>query len=59
MLVGKGLDGIPLNEYREMGVKVANGGDSNATSVAETAINLILASARNLVKGIYLIHVST
>ena len=35
-----------------MGVNVANGGDSNATSVAETAMSLILASARNLVQGI-------
>ncbi len=49
--LGKGLDNVPVKEFSELGIAVANGGNSNAISVAEAGIMLVLASARQLRAG--------
>ncbi len=49
--LGKGLDRIPLVEYRELGLAVANGGSTNATAMAEAGIMLMLSATRQLIAG--------
>lgn len=48
---GTGYEGVDLAAARARGILVANGGDANATSVAEYAMGLVLASARLILRG--------
>ncbi len=47
-LYGTGYEGVDRAAARERGIVVANGGDANATSVAEFAMALVLAGCRVL-----------
>ncbi len=49
--VGKALDGVPVGQLTEMGIKVAGGGATNADTTADHALGLLLASARKIVPG--------
>lgn len=52
---GAGLDNIDLKTARELGIKVASASGTNATSVAELAIGMFFALARNLAKHVFLV----
>jgi phosphoglycerate dehydrogenase-like enzyme len=45
---GQGLDNLPVEEARILGIPVANAGGTNSTAVAEMAILLMLAVYRRL-----------
>ena len=47
---GVGTDNIDVKAATELGIYVTNAPESNATSVAEHTIGLIIAAARNLVR---------
>jgi D-3-phosphoglycerate dehydrogenase len=47
---GVGTDNVDVEAATELGIYVTNAPQSNATSVAEHTIGLIIASARNLVR---------
>lgn len=47
---GVGVDNIDVETATELGIYVTNGPESNATSVAEHTIGLIIAMARNFVR---------
>ena len=46
---GVGLDNIPLQKAKEMGIKVCNAPGTNSNAVADLAIGLMLAACRNIV----------
>lgn len=46
---GVGLDNIPIEKCREMGISVCNTPGTNSNAVADLAFGLILASCRNIV----------
>jgi lactate dehydrogenase-like 2-hydroxyacid dehydrogenase len=48
---GTGFEGVDRAAAAARGIVVTNAGDANATSVAEFALGLILASARRIVDG--------
>ncbi|MDB5413593.1 MAG: hydroxyacid dehydrogenase [Rubritepida sp.] len=48
---GTGFEGVDRAEAASRGIKMTHAGDSNATSVAEFAMGLVIATARNLVRG--------
>ena len=50
--LGQGTDHIPVRLASELGIPVANSGGSNAISVAEHTVLLMLASLRNLLPSI-------
>lgn len=47
---GVGLDNIPLDKCREMGISVCNTPGTNSNAVADLAFGLIIASCRNIVR---------
>ncbi|XP_013396769.1 uncharacterized protein LOC106163656 [Lingula anatina] len=51
---GVGVDHIDVKKYNQLGVKVANTPDVLCDSVADMAVTLMLASARNLIPGVKL-----
>ena len=48
---GVGLDNVDINEATKRGIHVTNSPEANIISVAELSVGLIIASARNLIKG--------
>ena len=48
---GTGHEGVDLAAAQARGITVANGGDANATSVAEYAMGLVIAGSRLIVDG--------
>ena len=48
---GVGLDNVDINEATKRGIHVTNSPEANIISVAELTVGLIIASARNLIKG--------
>ena len=48
---GVGLDNVDIIEATKRGIHVTNSPEANIISVAELTVGLIIASARNLVKG--------
>ncbi len=48
---GTGYEGVDLAAAQARGIVVANGGDANATSVAEYAMGLVLAGGRLILHG--------
>ena len=48
---GVGLDNVDIIEATKRGIHVTNSPEANIISVAELTIGLIIASARNLIKG--------
>ena len=50
--LGQGTDHIPVRLASELGIPVANSGGSNAISVAEHTVLLMLASLRNLLPSV-------
>lgn len=48
---GTGFEGVDRAEATRRGIQLTHAGDSNATSVAEFAMGLVLAAGRNLVRG--------
>jgi phosphoglycerate dehydrogenase-like enzyme len=50
--LGQGTDHIPVRLASELGISVANSGGSNAVSVAEHTVLLILAALRNLLPSV-------
>ena len=48
---GTGYEGVDLAAAQARGIAVANGGDANATAVAEYAMGLVLAGARLILRG--------
>jgi D-3-phosphoglycerate dehydrogenase len=48
---GTGVDNIDIQTATELGIYVTNAPESNANSVAEQAIGLMIACARNFIKG--------
>ena len=48
---GVGLDNVDIIEATKRGIHVTNSPEANIISVAELTVGLIIASARNLIKG--------
>ena len=48
---GTGFEGVDLAAARARGIVVTHAGDTNSTAVAEFAMGLIIASARDLIRG--------
>ena len=48
---GVGLDNVDIIEATKRGIHVTNSPEANIVSVAELTVGLIIASARNLIKG--------
>lgn len=48
---GTGYEGVELHAAKARGIIVTHAGEANATAVAEFAMGLIIATARNLVRG--------
>ena len=48
---GVGLDNVDIVEATKRGIHVTNSPEANIISVAELTVGLIIASARNLIKG--------
>lgn len=48
---GTGFEGVDRVEARRRGIKVTHAGDANAIPVAEFTIGLMIAAARNIVRG--------
>lgn len=48
---GTGFEGVDLEAARARGIKVANGGESNADAVAEFAVGMLLALSRDMMLG--------
>ena len=48
---GTGFEGVDIAAARARGIAMTNGGDSNAAAVAEFAVGLMIASARDRVRG--------
>jgi D-3-phosphoglycerate dehydrogenase len=48
---GVGLDNVDISEATKKGIHVTNSPESNIISVAELTVGLIIAAARNLIKG--------
>jgi lactate dehydrogenase-like 2-hydroxyacid dehydrogenase len=48
---GTGFEGVDCAAARARGIVVSHAGDSNATAVAEFAMGLIIATARDMVRG--------
>jgi lactate dehydrogenase-like 2-hydroxyacid dehydrogenase len=48
---GTGFEGVDRAEAVRRGIQLTHAGDTNATTVAEFAFGLIIAAARNLVRG--------
>jgi lactate dehydrogenase-like 2-hydroxyacid dehydrogenase len=48
---GTGFEGVDRAEAARRGIRLTHAGDSNATSVAEFAMGLVLAAGRNIVRG--------
>jgi lactate dehydrogenase-like 2-hydroxyacid dehydrogenase len=48
---GTGFEGVDRAEAIRRGIQLTHAGDTNATTVAEFAFGLIIAAARNLVRG--------
>lgn len=48
---GTGFEGVDRAEAKRRGIQLTHAGDSNATSVAEFAMGLVIAAGRNLVRG--------
>lgn len=56
---GVGLDNIPIDKCRELGVAVCNTPGTNSNAVADLAFGLILASCRNIVACNNNVHAGT
>ena len=56
---GVGLDNIPIDKCREMGVSVCNTPGTNSNAVADLAFGLIIASCRNIVACDRNVHAGT
>ena len=56
---GVGLDNIPVEKCREMGIAVCNTPGTNSNAVADLAFGLILASCRNIVTCNNNVHTGT
>jgi lactate dehydrogenase-like 2-hydroxyacid dehydrogenase len=48
---GTGYEGVDLKAARARGIIVTHAGEANATAVAEFAMGLVIATARNMVRG--------
>ncbi len=48
---GTGFEGVDREEARRRGIQLTHAGDSNATSVAEFAMGLVIAAGRNLMRS--------
>ena len=48
---GTGFEGVDLAAARARGITVSHAGDTNSTAVAEFTMGLIIATARDLVRG--------
>lgn len=48
---GTGFEGVDRHAAAKRGIAVTHAGDSNATAVAEFAMGLVIAAARNIVRG--------
>lgn len=48
---GTGFEGVDQARAKARGIRVTNAADANATAVAEFAMGLVLASARQIVEG--------
>jgi hydroxypyruvate reductase len=48
---GTGFEGVDRAEALRRGIQLTHAGDANATSVAEFAFGLVLATARNVMRG--------
>ncbi len=48
---GTGFEGVDLAAARARGIVVSHAGDTNSTAVAEFAMGLIVATARDMVRG--------
>lgn len=48
---GTGFEGVDCAAARARGIVVTHAGDANASAVAEFAMGLVLASARNIMRG--------
>ena len=56
---GVGLDNIPIEKCRELGIAVCNTPGTNSNAVADLAFGLILASCRNIVACDKNVHAGT
>lgn len=56
---GVGLDNIPVEKCRELGIAVCNTPGTNSNAVADLAFGLILASCRNIVACDKNVHAGT
>jgi len=48
---GTGFEGVDLAAARARGIVVSHAGDSNSTAVAEFAMGLVIATARDMIRG--------
>lgn len=48
---GTGFEGVDRSEAKRRGIQLTHAGDANSTAVAEFAMGLVIAAARNLVRG--------
>src|SRR5262245_51042750 len=48
---GTGFEGVDLAAARARGIVVTHAGDTNSTAVAEFAMGLVIASARDMIRG--------